>query len=227
VDSGVHARHPHIRGVEGGVAVGDGGKIEEGSYSDFLGHGTAVMAAIQEKAPEAEYYAVKLFHSSLRTTTPCLLSAIYWAIEQDMDVVNLSLGSRNQDFLPHFKKISDLAAERGTLLVAAKEAHGEPCLPGSIPGVFGVGLDFDCNRNRYRCERNETGVVYYASGYPRSLEGMPRERNLNGISFAVANMSGFILRSGERHKLESGERLSTKIIDQALVSEQAALDTLT
>ena len=40
-------------------------------------------------------------------------------------------------------------------------------------------------------------MVYVASGYPRSLPGVPRERNLHGISFAVANMTGFVARACE------------------------------
>jgi hypothetical protein len=33
-----------------------------------------------------------------------------------------------------------------------------------------------------------------ASGYPRPIEGVPVERNLSGISFAVANVTGFLAR---------------------------------
>ena len=41
IDSGVHARHPHISGVSGGVSIGPEGVIEQDSYVDRLGHGTA------------------------------------------------------------------------------------------------------------------------------------------------------------------------------------------
>src|SRR5689334_19845809 len=66
VDSGVNHSHPHIAGVAGGIAIGLDPEAETSSYVDVLGHGTAVMAAIQEKAPGAQYFAVKLFHDSLR-----------------------------------------------------------------------------------------------------------------------------------------------------------------
>ena len=36
-----------------------------------------------------------------------------------------------------------------------------------------------------------------ASGYPRDIPNVPRERNLKGISFAVANASGFVARAME------------------------------
>ena len=33
--------------------------------------------------------------------------------------------------------------------------------------------------------------------YPRDIPGVPRERNLSGVSFAVANASGFVARALE------------------------------
>jgi subtilisin family serine protease len=179
IDSGVNPRHPHISSLAGGVSIG-----AEGSYLDTLGHGTAVMAAIQEKAPDAEYFAVKLFHTELRASTDGLLRALEWTIENGMDVVNLSLGTRNGRRIGDFEK----AVARGVKIVAARDVDGEPCYPGCLPGVVGVGLDWEIERDQYRVKDG----VYYASGYPRPVPGVPMRRNLNGISFAVANVTGLI-----------------------------------
>ena len=148
-------------------------RVEEDSFLDLLGHGTAVMAAIQEKAPEAEYFAVKLFHNSLRTATRSLLAAIEWAIDKGVDVINLSLGTLNFDYESRFRTLVETAAARGTILVSAREAGGQACLPGSLLGVIGVSLDWECPRTRYRCTKEDGVKIYYASGYPRSLPGMP------------------------------------------------------
>ena len=209
IDSGVNERHPHIGRVAGGVAIGN-----PESYSDFLGHGTAVMAAIQEKAPGAEYYAVKLFHSSLRTTRDNLFQALEWTIENGMEVVNLSLGTRNAEHAERFKTLVARAVQRGVTLVSALEADGQICFPGCLPDVLGVGLDWECDRNSYRVERAQSGAVFYASGYPRSLPGVPRERNLLGISFAVANMTGFVVRA-----CEGLAKRSPQTIREALIAE--------
>jgi len=37
-------------------------------------------------------------------------------------------------------------------------------------------------------------TVYRASGWPRPIPGVPPLRNLNGISFAVANVTGILAR---------------------------------
>lgn len=208
IDSGVNPAHSHIGGVAGGVSILGPEHIQKDSFLDVLGHGTAVMAAIQEKAPGAEYFAVKLFQNALRTSTPALLAAIEWSVAKGVDVINLSLGTVNWAYESRFRAAIDAANARGITVVSAREAGEQACLPGSLEGVIGVSLDWDCPRTRYRCGILGGARRYYASGYPRSLPGMPRERNLQGISFAVANMTGFVLRARELHSAaDIGEAL--------------------
>src|SRR5688572_3372383 len=55
IDSGVFAAHPHVGGIAGGVSIALDG-TEDSDFVDRLGHGTAVTAAIKEKAADAEIY---------------------------------------------------------------------------------------------------------------------------------------------------------------------------
>ncbi len=185
IDSGVHASHPHISRVDGGYPEGD--------YLDRLGHGTAVMAAIQEKAPGAEYYAVRIFERELRTNIETLIAGIQWAIDHEMDIVNLSLGTSNA---AHADRFAALVSR--TILVAAAGTY-----PGELGGVIRVGQDSSISRDQYRID----GDTFYASGYPRAMPGVPPERNLNGVSFAVANMTGFVARACEGLEDRSVERV--------------------
>ena len=59
-------------------------------------------------------------------------------------------------------------------------------LPGSLDGAIAVAPE-DCPRDTFRYRQG----VFYASPYPRPIPGVPPERNLQGASFAVANMTGF------------------------------------
>jgi len=54
IDTGVNASHPHICAPTHGIVFDK--EETESSCEDVLGHGTAVTAAIQEKAPQADYY---------------------------------------------------------------------------------------------------------------------------------------------------------------------------
>jgi subtilisin family serine protease len=185
IDSGVNPAHPHISRVDGGWPEHD--------FLDRLGHGTAVMAAIQEKAPEAEYFAVRIFDRELRTNMDTLLAAVQWSIDHQMDVVNLSLGTSNS---AHAEKFASLISR--AIFVAAAGAY-----PGDLPGVIRVAHDPACPRDEYRSE----GEVFYASGYPRPMPGVPPERNLNGVSFAVANMTGFVALACAAFQDRSYERI--------------------
>jgi subtilisin family serine protease len=190
VDSGVHAGHPHVGSVAGGVAIDDDGH-EHDDYVDRLGHGTAVAAAIKEKAPDAEIYAVKVFDRSLSTRISTLVAAIDWSATNGMHLVNLSLGTARMEHEHVLTEAILRAAARGAVVVAAAEDDGVRWLPGSLPGVISVRLDASCPRHEYRVAGVGDAAVFCASGFPREIPGVPPERNLNGISFAVANMSGF------------------------------------
>jgi len=195
IDSGVHASHPHIVGVAGGVTIGS--QQEEDSFVDLIGHGTAVMAASQENAPQAEYFAVRVFQRALHASIDVIARAIQWCVEQRMDVINLSLGTANPAHVVRFTSLIAHAAEHGTIVVSAHNMNGIAAFPGSLIGVIGVGLDWNCPRNSYSCRRTPEGLEICASGYPRAILGVPKERNLQGISFAVANMTGFVARACE------------------------------
>jgi hypothetical protein len=182
IDSGVNSGHPHVGEIAGGVAITSGAK--SGDTLDRLGHGTAVAAAIREKIPGAELYAVKVFDRKLTATIGHILRALEWCRDYGMDIVNLSLGTQNRLHRDAFLRVlgDDL------LLVSAAGF-----LPGSLPSVIGVAADSACPRDEFRYR----GGTFCASPYPRPIPGVPLERNLQGASFAVANMTGLVARVWE------------------------------
>ena len=195
IDSGVHARHPHVNGVAGGVSITPDGR-EETDYLDRLGHGTAVTAVIREKAPDAQIYAVKVFHDSLATNIRSLIHALEWSARNGMELINLSLGTDNPQHEALLRATVDQLAGNSIQLVAAHEDSGVRWLPGILPGVVPVALDWDCPRDEYRTSVLPDGrTLYRASGFPRPIPGVAPERNLKGISFAVANVTGLLAKT--------------------------------
>ena len=192
IDSGVHPEHPHIGGIAGSVAF-DGAGAEHADGVDRLGHGTAVTAAIHEKAPEAALMAVKIFDRSLVTTGAALVAAIRWSIDADADLVNLSLGTTNADRRAELEVLVARAVDLGIQIVAAAPTVEQTWLPGALSGVIAVELDWSCPRDECQVVKQEDGRIRArASGYPRPIPGVPPERNLKGQSFAVANTTGLL-----------------------------------
>jgi len=196
VDSGVHAAHPHVQGVEQGISVREDGSLDD-DFVDMLGHGTAVAAAIREKAPDASLIAVKVFWRSLSTNIASLVRGVDEGYERGAAVINLSLGTSKTAHRPQLEAAVERARQHGAFIVAAGDDDGVAWLPGILPGVVAVQLDWDCPRDEYRVIHRDGCAVVTASGYPRDIPGVPRERNLKGLSFAVANVTGFVARALE------------------------------
>ena len=184
IDSGVHPGHPHVGQVAGTIHFTAHGPGTD--PVDRLGHGTAVAGAIREKAPHADLFAVKVFDRRLSASIGAILLALAWCREQSMDLINLSLGTEN----PEHRAALINAVEENGIVVSASHM-----LPGSLPGVIGVAADETCPRDAWRYRDG----VYFASPYPRPSPGVPVERNLHCVSFAVANMTGLVAQA-----LESG-----------------------
>lgn len=176
IDSGIHPGHPHVGAIAGAVTMID---AETNDTIDRLGHGTAVAGAIREKMPDAELYAVKVFDRRLSANIAAILRALQWCRDHGMDVVNLSLGTAN---VTHADSLSRTIGS-DLLVVSAAGV-----LPGDLPEVIGVAPDRDCPRNSFRYRDG----IFYASPYPRPIPGVGVDRNVQGVSFAVANMTGMV-----------------------------------
>ena len=215
IDSGVNPAHPHVGGVAGGTRITSGESDSTNDYLDYIGHGTAVAGAIREKAPEGLLYAVKVFDRALTTNIETIIKAIDWCIENEIEVINLSLGTVNVEHREKIEAAVARAAEEGTVLVAAREMSGQPSFPGCLGAVIAVAVDWNCPRDTYRVAGRADDPIFVASAYPRQIPGVPRERNLNGISFAVANMTGFVTRAREFTPNASVDQLKQLLVEDS------------
>ena len=194
IDSGVHASHPHVGGVSGGIGIDEHGATHD-DFVDRLGHGTAVTAAIREKAPDAGIYAIKVFDRELAATGAALVAACRHALTLQAQIVNLSLGTQNPEHEPALADVVSQLRDSGTIVIAAGEQAGIRWLPGSIAGVWSVTLDWSVPRDSCWLERmDRNGAAFRASGFPRPIPGVPPERNVKGVSFAVANVTGIVAK---------------------------------
>lgn len=192
IDSGVHAAHPHVGSVSGGVGIDSAGELHD-DFIDRLGHGTAVAAIVREKAPAAEILVAKVFDRELAATGPALVAACEWAIRQRVDVVNLSLGTANPQHEGALASVAGRLRASGAVIIAAGPQDGVEWLPGRLPGVWSVTLDWALPREQCRVVVSPAQEISFtASGYPRPIPGVPPEKNLKGVSFAVANVTGLV-----------------------------------
>lgn len=197
LDSGIHAGHPHVGNVKGGSSFVLG--ADDADFTDRIGHGTAVAAAIREKAPGVELLAAKIFHQQLATSVDVLARAIQWSADQGAQLINLSLGTSNPMHATRLADAIEYATARGSLVISARHSNGVDWFPGTLTGVAGVTADDSMERDEIDVElARGTTPGFLASPYPRPIPNVPRERNLSGVSFAVANVTGFLALATER-----------------------------
>lgn len=195
IDSGIHEDHPHVGGVTGGIGITEDGEVHD-DYVDRLGHGTAVAAAIHEKAPAANIFCIKVFDRELAATGKALVAAITSALQSDVHIINLSLGTANPEHEGELTRVIERAVRSGVIVIAAGEQDGVRWLPGALRGVWPVVLDWSIPREECRVTlRAGSPPICHASGYPRPIPGVPPDRNLKGLSFAVANATGTVAAS--------------------------------
>lgn len=149
VDTGVDADHPDLAGsvVPGDDLVdGDGDPDDsadgndsdgDGLVDEFHGHGTMVAGLILGIAPEASILPIRVLDSDGRGDSLRIAAGIHRAVELGADVINLSLGSR-EDI-----SIVDAAVQwawtEGVVVVAAAGNTGtdEPIL---MPAGLGEAI---------------------------------------------------------------------------------------
>jgi len=186
VDSGINAEHSHVGNVAGGVSF-----VSE-DYKDFIGHGTAVAAAICSHEPRVELYAVKIFDRSFATQIESVVKALEWCADNGMDVVNVSLATAKNEHA----RLLEQPSRRVNILTAPLEFMGLPAYPGSFEWCFGVTSDPGCPRDEYR---SSPGGRFLASPLPKEIPGVEATHNFSGSSFAVANFTGLICRLMYHH----------------------------
>ncbi len=106
-------------------------------YSDF-GHGTMVAGIVHLVAPTVKILPLKAFHADGTGYTSDILRAIYFAIEQHANIVNMSftLAADSNEVATAL----DLATATQMILVAAAGNNGQKILvyPAAFSDVMGV-----------------------------------------------------------------------------------------
>lgn len=153
IDTGVDYTHPDIFGFgPDGKVIGGFDFIEnDNSPQDTNGHGTEVAGIIAANgkirgvAPEAKILAYRVSDTGESVASDLIVKAILRAIEDDADIINLSLGvNRTND------KIEDAinqAVKSGIVVVAAAGNSGPDLRtigsPGKDPHAITVGATYN------------------------------------------------------------------------------------
>lgn len=157
IDSGINSKHPDLK-VAGGIS-----KVKNSSHlTDGNGHGTHVAGVIGAQnnsigtvgvAPDSRLYSVKVLTTNGVGTLEGVVAGIQWAIDQKMDIINMSLTTVTDD--KTLRDITKKAYDAGILIVAASGNERESgkykdvLYPARFPSVIAVGSVSQLNKLSY------------------------------------------------------------------------------
>ncbi len=143
LDSGVEASHPLVGGLDSSVTISVGENdeaiAEEDTEGDVSGHGTACAGIVRALAPGCSLSSVRVLGSSFTGSGGILLAGLRYAIDQEFDVINMSLSTTKKPFAGVLHELADSAYFRRSVLVAS--AHNMPVesYPWRFSSVISVG----------------------------------------------------------------------------------------
>lgn len=193
LDTGIDLAHPDLK-VYGGYNAIDPLK----SANDDNGHGThvaGIIGALNNSigvigvGPNINLYAVKALDRRGSGYTSDIIEGLDWAIQNDIKIVNMSLGTNSDIESLHDAIIR--ARDAGIVLVAAAGNDGAAVdFPGAYPEVIAVAA-IDSNNNAAswssrgpEVDLSAPGVSIYST-YKGSIY-----KTLSGTSMATPHVAG-------------------------------------
>ena len=194
IDSGIDRSHRLLQHVDKGIcfAVSSDGVHTSQDYRDTSGHGTAVASIIHKKAPDAELYAVKIFDNALVVDQKILMESICWAMDQNVDIINLSLGTTDAQIKQRLFDVCQRATEKGIAIVAAEHNAGQESYPAYFSNVIGVKAGAIKGRYNYLFRAGEPIECIAPGTAQRVLWAEGREHIVEGSSFAAPHIAGIL-----------------------------------
>ncbi len=146
VDSGIEHDHPALgNSVRGGMKIEFDPEAEncvryepDDPPEDLAGHGTACAGIIHSIAPEAEIYSVRVLGKEMSGRAIQFAAGLDWAIEHDIQVVNLSLSTAKEDYFALFHDLADQAYFKNMNVVCAVNNVPAPSYPSQYSSVISV-----------------------------------------------------------------------------------------
>ncbi len=183
LDSGVYGDHPALKDRLKNFIVVDplGRRISVTPSFDSGRHGTHVSGTIVGGktedgisigvAPEANLLVAGVLVGDATLMT--LVEGMAWAVENEADIINMSLGL--QYYEPLFGKILDLLISRFDVLpvvAIGNENHGNTSSPGNSYNAFSVGA-------MEKLPNEELGITFFSSGASLVFPGQEPESLVN------------------------------------------------
>ena len=231
IDSGCDPNHPLLKDkiIKGKNFTNEG---DEDNFDDYNGHGTHVAGLIAASeygvfkggiAPECKLVICKALNRHGSGDMQGIIDAINWAVDQDVNVINMSLGGPAN--IPALYKAIRRAYEKGIVVCVAsgnearndKGAVDEYCYPGFYQEVIEVGaINKHKEPSYFSNSNNLVDCVTYGEEILSTFKGQSFAV-LDGTSMATPIVSGCVILLQQWFEKEFGRRPSKDEVYASIV----------
>ncbi|MBK3496290.1 S8 family serine peptidase [Viridibacillus sp. YIM B01967] len=207
------------------------------------GHGTSVAAIIGAKiggylsdkktadiigvAPNVQLYSLKYADGTTMGTTTEIIKSIDWAIENKMDIINISSGLHID--VPSLRSAIQKAYNAGILIVASAGNEGNNrnvTYPARYSQVIAVS---SINSKQEFSAFSNTGTSMNLTAPGESVPSISKDGDLiyvSGTSFAAPHVTGILALLKQQYPLMSAKELRSKLYNTAIDLGIAGIDNL-
>ncbi len=207
IDSGIEKDHPALeKSVQGGVIVEWDAEernkvryVEDKDLIDLSGHGTACAGIIHAIAPDAELYSVRVLGRDMTAKALQFAGGLRWAIENEIQVVNLSLSTSRAEYYALFHELADQAYFNNVVLVSAVNNIAVPSYPSLYSSVISVAAH-DCPEPMTYYYNPSPPVEFGALGINVKVSWLNGSSCVTtGNSFAAPHIAGIVALIRSKH----------------------------
>lgn len=219
-DTGINS-HPDLR-----IAGGKSFVEDEWDYDDIHGHGTHIAGTISAidngigvlgVAPNVDIFGVKVADTTGTGYTSSVIQGIEWAIEHEIDIINMSFVSSQYSEILHEAIIK--ARSEGILIIAAAGNNGSGdstiLYPARYPEVVAVGA---VDQSHHRLDFSSTGeeLDLIAPGFGIVSTSSDGGYGLSsGTSTAAAHVTGAASLLWSNHPSWTADEVISKLYETA------------
>ncbi len=221
LDTGVNLSHTMLSprlALPGLDVVSDDTIPEDEPAGLAWGHGTHVAGIIAHIAPDAKILPIRVLDSNGRGNVYLLAYAIEWAINQGVDVINLSLGTDVDSRL--LKDKVQEAVDHGIVVIAAAGNNNSeiPRFPAAYEGVTAVtSIDNDLHKADFANYGAWVDLAAPGIGITSTVVGPMGQgyASWTGTSMSAPFVSGAAALMQQRYPEDNGASITERIVATA------------